>query len=183
MAKSKEKKVKQEKYRSEEQNEIIRFIRILIIVVVLILGIYFLTRIFVTKDLFNKEEPENEITAGSINYNVTLIGSMLNKPEEEYYVMIYDTENVRSIYYSTLISNYGNNEEPLKIYFANLNNELNKKFYDPENENLDVNNISDLKVGDLTLIRVRNGSIVETFNTEEQIASELEYIESEDTEN
>ena len=55
MAKSKEKKVKQEKYRSEEQNEIIRFIRILIIVVVLILGIYFLTRIFVTKDLFNNE--------------------------------------------------------------------------------------------------------------------------------
>lgn len=183
MAKSKEKKVKQEKYRSEEQNEIIRFIRILIIVVVLILGIYFLTRIFVTKDLFNNEEPENEITAGTINYNVTLIGSMLNKPEDEYYIMIYDTENVRSIYYSGIINSYGNNEEPLKVYFANLNNELNKKFYDPENENLDVNNISDLKVGDLALVKVRNGSIVETFNTEEQIASELEYIESEDTAN
>lgn len=63
MAKEKIKKVKQEKYRSEEQMEIIRFIRILIIVVVLILGIYFITEIFIKEDSKNNE---NEITEGKI---------------------------------------------------------------------------------------------------------------------
>ena len=181
--KEKTKKLKIEKYRSEEQTEMIRFIRILIIVVVLIVGIYLFTRIFVTKDLLNSKEEEKEAIAGEINYNITMIGSLLKHPEEEYYVMIYNTENLRSIYYSGLMTNYAKNEDALKVYFADLNKELNQKFYNPENINLDVTNISDLKVGDLTLIKVRNSKIVEIWNNEEDIANELAYIESEDTEN
>lgn len=183
MAKNKTKKVKQEKYRSEEQMEMIRFIRILIIVIIVILGIYFFTRIFVTKDLLNEENNETEVTEGTINYDRTMVGSMLNKPEEEYYVIIYNSENLRAVYYSGLVTKYLQNEDHLRVYFADLNNELNTRFYDPENANLDINNISDLKVGDITLIRVRNGSIAEALTSEEDIASELEYIESEDTEN
>ena len=179
----KNKKMKQEKYHSEEQKEIFRFVCTLIIVILIILIVYFLTRIFVTKDLLNQENNDTEVTEGTINYNITMIGSMLNKPEDEYYVMIYNTENLRSIYYSGIITMYQQNEDALKVYFANLNNELNRKFYDPENVNLDVRNISDLKVGDLTLLKVRDGQIVETFESEEEIASELEYIENEDTQN
>ena len=84
MAKEKKaKKIKQEKYRSEEQTEMIRFIRILIIVIIFVLAIYFLTRIFVTKDLFNNnDDNETQTVEGTINYNVTSIGSMLNKAEE-----------------------------------------------------------------------------------------------------
>ena len=183
MAKDKPKKIKQEKYRSEEQEEMIRFIRILIIVIIVILGIYFFTRIFVTKDLLNNEDDNTPITEGSINYTMTLIGSMLNKPEDEYYVIIYNYDDLRSVYYSGLISNYNRNENPLTVYYANLANELNKKFYDPENTNLEVTNISDLRLGDITLIRVEDGEIAETFDNEEDIAAELAYIESEDTEN
>ena len=179
----KPKKIKPEKYRSDDQMEMIRFIRILIIVVVLIIGIYFFTRIFVTKDLINEENNNDSVVEGVINYDVTMIGSLLNKPEEEYYVMIYNTENIRSVYYSSLMSNYNENEDALKIYFADLDKELNAKFYDPEHINLMVSNISDLKVGDLTLIRVENGQIAEAFSDEEEIANELAYIESEDTEN
>lgn len=181
--KEKVKKIKEEKYRSEEQTEMIRFIRILVIVVILILGIYLFTRIFITKDLFNDETEEREVIAGEINYNITMIGSLLEHPEDEYYVMIYNTENLRSIYYSGLMTNYARNEDALKVYFADLNKGFNQKFYDPENTELDVTNISDLKVGDLTLIRVRDGEIAEVWNNEEDIANELAYIESEDTEN
>ncbi len=183
MARNKTKKVKQEKYRSEEQTEMIRFIRILIIVIILILGIYFFTRIFVTKDLLNKDDEDTEVIEGSINYDRTIIGSMLNKPEDEYYVLIYNSKNLRAIYYSNLITNYLRNKEHLHVYFADLNNELNASFYDPENIKLNVSNISDLKVGDLTLIKVRNGAIADSLTDEEKIANELKYIESEDTEN
>lgn len=182
MTKGKPKKIKQEKYRSEEQLEMIRFIRILIIVIIIILGIYFFTRIFVTKDLLNKEEDNTEITEGTINYTMTLIGSMLNKPEDEYYVIVYNADDIRSVYYSGLVSNYNRNEEALTVYYANLGNELNQKFYDPENINLEANQISDLRVGDLTLVRVENGEIAEIFDSEEDIATELAYIENEDTE-
>ncbi len=178
--KSKVKKIKLEKYRSEEQMEVIRFIRILVIVVVLIIGIYFFTKLFVV----DKELKEESPIAGTINYSITMIGSMLIKPEEEYYVMIYNTKNLRSVYYSGLMSNYEQNENHLKIYFADLDKEFNQKFYDPENINLDIEQISDLKVGDLTLIKVKDGAIDETFTDEEEVASELAYIEvEEDTQN
>ena len=183
MTKSKPKKIKQEKYRSEEQEEMIRFIRILIIVIIVILGIYFFTRIFVTKDLLNKEEDNTPITEGTINYTMTLIGSMLNKPEEEYYVIIYNADDIRSVYYSGLISNYNRNEDALTVYYANLANELNKKFYAPDNMNLETTNISDLRVGDLTLIKVESGKIAKIFESEEDIAEKLAYIESEDAKN
>ena len=181
--KEKTKKIKTEKYRSEEQTEMIRFVRILIIVIILILGIYFFTRIFVTKDLLNNEEEEKEILEGTVNYNLTMIGSLFNKPESEYYVMIYNTENLRSIYYSGLMTNYARNENALKVYFADLDKELNQKFYDPENTNLDVTDISDLRVGDLTLLKIYLGRITDALTTEEDIANELKYIEPEDTEN
>ena len=178
----KKEKIKVEKYRSEEQTEMIRFIRILIIVIILILGIYFFTRIFIAKDLLNKQAEENKTIEGSINYDITMIGSMLEKPEEEYYVLIYNTEDLRSVYYGGLISTYARNKNALKLYFADLNKELNKKFYDPENINLDGTNISDLKVGDLTLLKVKDGKIIESFTDEEKIASELAYIKPEDPE-
>ena len=181
--KVKKEKIKQEKYRTEEQTEIIRFIWILVIVIVLIVGVYFATRIFVTKDLLNNEETDNDVVEGSINYNVTLIGAMLNKPEEEYYVIIYDTENLRSVYYSSLVNNYIRNEEHLKVYHANLSNELNAKFYDPENITTQIDSIADLKVGDITLIRVRNSALQEILTEEESIATALAYINEEDTEN
>lgn len=179
MAKEKIKKVKQEKYRSEEQMEIIRFIRILIIVVVLILGIYFITEIFIKEDSKNNE---NEITEGKINYDKILIGSILNKPEKEYYVLIYNSENLRAAYYSGIASKYLQNKEHLRVYYADLNNKLNQDFYDQENVNLNVSDIKDLKVGDVALIKVKDGKIIKAIGTEEEIAEELKYIESEDTE-
>ena len=185
MAKEKKaKKIKQEKYRSEEQTEMIRFIRILIIVIIFVLAIYFLTRIFVTKDLFNNnDDNETQTVEGTINYNVTSIGSMLNKAEDEYYVLIFNTDDLRAIYYSGLMSNYTRGENALKVYYADLKNELNQKFYDPENINLEVSGISDLRVGDLTLVKVSNGQITEILSNEDEIASELAYIAPEDVEN
>ncbi len=180
--KGKNKKVKLEKYRSEEQIEIIRFIRILIVVIILIIGIYLFTRLFVTKDLLNNSTNESEINEGSINYNVTNIGSLLNKPENEYYVMIYNTENLRSVYYSGLLTNYERNEDALKVYFADLNKELNKKFYDSENASKEFINISDFKVGDLTLIKIKNGKVDRILTNEEEISIELKYDSKEDTE-
>ena len=81
------------------------------------------------------------------------------------------------------MSNYTRGENALKVYYADLKNELNQKFYDPENINLEVSSISDLRVGDLTLVKVSNGQITEILGNEDEIASELAYIAPEDVEN
>lgn len=174
-------KIKKEKYQTDDQKEITRFLITLLIVIFILVGIYFFTRFFVKKDLNNSSE--SEITEGTIIYTTTLIGSMLNKPEDEYYVIAYDIDNLRAIYYNSLISNYSQNEDALKVYYADISNVLNQKFYDPENINLDTDNISELKIGDLTLIRIRRGEIAEILNSEDDIAEALRYIASEDTEN
>ncbi len=172
MTENKTKRIKKETYQSEEQIEMKRFIIILIILIIIVLAVYLFTRIFVTKDLLNESENETT-TPGVINYNITSIGAMLTKPEDEYYVLIYDTTSLDSVYYSSLASSYSQNEKALKVYLADLNNELNKKYYDKSNIKLNVTNIEELKVGDRTLIKVKKGAITETYQTEADIAKIL----------
>lgn len=175
MAKNKIQKVKRETYRSEEQEEIIRFVWILAIIIILILGVYFFTKIFVTKDL-NKDNTTSEPTTGEINYNSTLIGSMFTKPENKYFVLIYDSEDVRSVYYSGVISAYKKyNKEALRVYTADLNNELNKKYLDEENVNVNTNNLEKFKVGKLALLKITDGKVEKTYTTEEEIVKALDY--------
>lgn len=173
--KSKTKRIKTEKHQTEEQNEIIRFVRILVIIIILVLGVYLFTRIFVTKDLFNKDKEPDTVTPGTINYNVTNIGSMFNKNEKEYYVMLYNSKDVNAVYYSGLITTYQRNEDAIKIYFADLNNELNKKYVSEENENVNTSDLTTFKVGDLALLKIKEGQISKSLTSEEDIASELAY--------
>ncbi len=180
MSKNKQKRVKLDTYHSEDELEIKHFIIILIILIIIILGIYFFTRLFITKDLITKEEEKAPIT-GTINYDSTLIGNILNRPEEDYYVIIYNSENLNAPYYRALVANYSKSKDALRVYTADLKNELNKKYYSEDNLNLNPNNISDLRVGDLTLIRITKKNITKTYNNEEEIAQVLTPISEEDT--
>lgn len=167
-------KIKQEKYYSDEQMEIRKFIQILIIIVVLILGVYFFTRIFVSKDLFNKDEEVTKPVAGSIDYNTTIIGSIFNKPEEEYYVLMYDIKNPQAVYYSGLITSYKRNEKSLKVYTVDLNNELNKKYIKDE-ENLNTKDLNKFAVKNIALLKISKGNIIEASSDIEDIAAKLSY--------
>lgn len=168
-------KIKQEKYYSDEQMEIRKFIKILIIIVILILGIYFFSRIFISKDLFNKESDTPKIISGSINYDTTIIGAMLNKPETEYYVMLFDTKDPEAIYYSGLISSYRRNETALRVYTVDLSNELNKKYIKEEN-NLTPNDLDKFSVKDVALLKISKGKIIKSLSESEKIATELAYV-------
>lgn len=158
----------------EDQEEVIRFIRLIIIILVVVLGVYLFSRAFISKDLFGKKEEERKTIEGTVNYNATIIGAMLNKPEKEYYVIMYDTETPQAAYYSNLVTAYKKNTEPLKVYMADLNNELNKKYISEKNH-LKVSNINDLTVKDIGLVKIKNGAIIASYNTIDEISKELEY--------
>ena len=176
--KKKTKRIKKEKYQTEEQLEIKRFIRILIILIVLVLGVYLFTRLFVTKDLLNKEKEQETITPGVINYDVTTIGAMFNKAEKEYYVIMYDSKDLNAIYYSGLISTYKRNKAALKIYFADLNSEFNKKYINKEEININTEDLTQFKVGNLALLKIKNNKVIKALSNEEDVSKELEYIKS-----
>lgn len=179
------KRIKMDKYETEEQIELKQFIKILIILIVLVVGVYFLTRIFVTKDLFNKKEETSETTKGTINYSTTLIGNMFNKEDKEYYVLMYDTEDLQAAYYSGFMSNYKKNEKPLNVYFANLSNPLNKKYVVDNIESVNVNttNFEEFKVKDIALIKISEGKITKSLTDVEEIAKELENKKSDTSTN
>lgn len=164
------KKLKNQKYYTEEQKEIQKFIIIIIVLVLVIGAIYFLT------DKFVEQGNSNNTTTGEINYDKATIGTLLNRPYDEYYVMIYSSNSTEASYYNSIKNNYSSKDDGLKIYYIDLDNELNKKYYNVNNDNKSnpsAKSIDEINLGDITLIKVKNGEIVSYIEDIEQIKTEL----------
>lgn len=155
------KKVKKVKYKTAEQEEMRKFILVIVVVLVCVGAVYLLTRAFVTKDLFDKKDENNteEVVEGVVNYSVAIVGQILNRPYDQYYVVVFDREGDYSSDMSSLVSAYNIGEDPLHVYVVDLSNKLNKDFYDPENVNNKAKSASEFKFGDITLIKVKKGKV------------------------
>lgn len=169
------KKNKIKKYETEEQKEVKKFIFVLLGLIIMVVGVYFFTRAFVTKDLFDGKSSEVTYTEGVINYDVAIVGNMLNRPYDEYYLIAFDSENTKVNYYNTIVSNYLYNEDSLKIYHIDLANELNKKYIAAEDETITkkFESIDKLKLGEITLIKVESGKVTKFITSIEKIKEEL----------
>lgn len=166
---TKSKKIKQKNYKSEDEQEISRFIKILLIVVVFILGIYFFTSIFVKKEF----DINKDITEGQISSNNIIVGSILNRPYDEYYVLVYNSSSNQSTLYESLIYLYEQKENSKRIYLVDLDNDLNKK-YISEKSNPDAKKIQDFKFGDITLLKIKNKNVNKYLENIESIKKELD---------
>lgn len=158
-------------YQTEEQKEMMHFLIVLGVVVVLVCGVYFISKMLVMDDsLF---EPNYQ--AGTVNSERAIVGTMLNRPEKEYYVMIYDETVEQAVYYSAISSKYKNKQsDALKVYHVDLNHELNQKYYSKDgSSNKDAKTISEMKFKDLTLIKVKDGKPVKYLEDLESIQKEL----------
>lgn len=169
--KKQNKKIK--KIITEENKVVKRFIIVLLVVVICVVGIYFFTRAFVSKDLFNDNNSKKETEEVTFNYDKTILGSTFNRPYDEYYVIVYKTSDEQANYLSTTIQNYLNKEDHLKLYLADLDDYMNKSFYDKKNVNSKAATASELKVGDYTLIKIKDGKIDKYIEGVEDITDEL----------
>lgn len=164
-----EKKVKDKKKRdiyyakTSEQKEMGNFLVVIIVVLVCVGGIYFFTRAFVTKDLFKKDTPrESVVEPGKIDYEVAIMGTIMNRADEEYYVVIYDSTSSYAFDMNKLVSNYTKAEKHLPVYVVDLSNKTmngDGKYYDPNNISENPTSLEDLKVGDRTVIKIKKGKI------------------------
>lgn len=170
--KVKNNKMKQDKYISDDAKEMRRFVIILFSVIIFVLAVYGVSRMFI-------DEEDNgyvrNTTAGVIDYDMVSVGTMLNRRLDEYYVAIYDEDNPKAIYYSTIISLYADNDDAIKVYYCNLGNYLNQAYKASEGEqtNPDATSISELALGELTLIKVEDGEISEYLEGLDAIREEF----------
>ena len=172
MGKEKKNKIN---YKTEEQKEVTKLIIIICVVTILVAGAYLLTRAFVTKDLFDKNKTEEKtVIPGTINYEVAIVGEILNRPYSEYYVAVYNSDNGDfATEMMGAVSSYGAKAKHLHLYTVDLDNKFNEDFYDPDHVKLDTNKVEDLRFGDVTLLKVQKGKIVKSFTDMEKIKKEL----------
>lgn len=167
-------KKKNMKIETEEQKELKKFIFVILGLVIIIVGIYFFTRAFVTKDLF-EDKNEKTYATGTINYDIAIVGNMLNRPNTEYYVMAFGSEEAEGVYYNTLVSKYMQKEKALKVYYLDTENELNKKYVaeNEESKSTSFSSIDKLKLGNITLMKIKNGKVTKYITNVDDLKEEL----------
>ena len=165
---------KKEMQRTAEQEEMFKFVIVILVVLACVGGIYLLTRAFVTKDLFNKDETK-ETAKGEINYNSAIVGNIMNRPYDEYYVIVYDTTSEAAADLSTVITNFENRTDDAKLhmYVVDLHNKLNADYYNPEKENKKSTGVSTFMFGDKTLLKIKNGKVEKYITDLTKIKEEL----------
>lgn len=164
------KNIKETKIASESDNFIKSFI-IIFVVIALLIGI-----IYGVTELLKKDEVvTDEVTAGEINYDKISVGTILNRPYDKYYVMVYNASDDSAVLYSTILTKYmqsSSEDDYIKIYYCDLSNSLNSKYYNKNNDNKSnakVKEVSDFNFGDLTLLKIENGKITKYIEDLNQI--------------
>ena len=95
------KKVNNKSKKIESGNEIANFIKLIIVVTVFFLAFYLITL------LINKEEEKENIeTPATIQYDNILLGNILIQPNDNYYVLVTESDDINLGLYSTYISMY-----------------------------------------------------------------------------
>ena len=160
-------------YKTEEFEEFKKFALVLIAVIVLIAGIYFLSRVVI-----KNSAPDLAYQTGSVQTDIAIVGTILNEPEDTYYVLAYDSTSSKALAYLTYAGYYKDNQkDAIKIYYLDLNEGFNKDYYVKENSNPKATKISDLKMLDGTLLKIQKGKITKYLEGTEKIAQELKVTE------
>lgn len=158
----------------EDENVVKKLVIITIVIAVVIIVIYAVTEL-IKKD----PEPATDAVAGSINYDIVSVGTILNRPYDEYYVLVYDSLDENAVLYSTILTKYMQDTEDkdnLKIYFCDLNNKLNSGYYNVGNDNVSnpkATKVDEFDFSDLTLLKVNNGKINKYIEDLEKIKETL----------
>lgn len=149
----KNKRIKNSKYESNDTKEIKSLIVITLVVVLIVIGVYFLT------DMINTKDGNSDV---SINYDTCLVGNMFNRPYSEYYVFLYSSLDDNASTYQGLITSYVDEEDSLKIYYVDMNDGFNKSYLSDKSNTKPVS-VDDVSIKDSALIKIKDGKVVNYY--------------------
>jgi len=155
------KKQKKNYQMDEEQNYLSRFVLTLGLIIILLIALYLIVGIFVTKtiDFKKKEETKEEVT---IDNSTILMGEIFNQKESDYYVLIYDKNDEKSSI-DKFLSLYNNKSDKIKIYTVDSSLSFNSKYIVEKDSNKNPTSYEDLKVISPTLIKIENKKVTEYY--------------------
>ena len=148
---------------AEDELNIANFLKIIAGVLVVFIVFYGITSLVTNK----KTAP----VEANIQYDKILVGSILNRLESEYYVIVEASDDEEVSNYEVLISNYIKKENHLRFYKVDLSDPFNSNYIGVESV-LDINNISDIKFNKSTLLHIKDKKIV-SYRQGNDIASYL----------
>lgn len=166
--------MKKEKKKTET-NDLgdIKKLTIIVLVILVIFGLVYLLTLGANKlGLFEEHYKSPETTESVISYEKIPAGTILNRETGEYYVLISDFSQNKSVYLEGLYSTYNKKETKLNIYIVDLSDELNKSIIGEE-DNIKASSLSDMSVKSSTLLLIKNGKIVKYIIDMDTIESEL----------
>ena len=142
--------------------EIKRVIIISLVILIVLVGIYFLTEVILNKE----DDDSDKVTENAIQYEEILAGESFNQSEDKYYVIYYDsTDDYSSI--SSLISSYQMNDNELKLYSVDLSNGMNKSYV--TDGNVVTTNANSLRVKANTLLEFTNKKVTDVITDNDEI--------------
>ena len=150
------------KNNNTDEFNLISLIKFVVVVIIAFIAFYGIT-LLVT----NNKETKKESNNAAIQYDEILVGEILNRKNETYYVLVEDSSS------ETTLSQYiGSNNNTKKVFFCDLENAFNKT-YKSDESNLYVDNISEIRFKNTTLLEIENGKIVNSYEENEQIENTL----------
>ena len=168
----KEKKVENKNETFTEELTITKYIKTTVIVVVIVGLIYLGTSAMIKSGVFDEGYTPKEVAKAVFTYETTIIGSVFNKVDYEYYVAFYDVETAYGRFMYGLVGSYRQNENVIPIYTVDMAREMNKK-YSSDESNKNASKVEDLKLKEITLIKIKNGENILYLDDIEKIYEEL----------
>lgn len=147
-------------------NEIKKLFQIILIICGVLLVFYFITVLVQNKD--NKENITDQLAI--IQYEKILVGEVLNRKEQEYYVLVEKEGDS----YIDLYKQYLNNKKEIIFYTVDLSDIFNQNSVADETS-VEGNDVETYKFANTTLLKVTNGSLNGVYKNKNEIT---EYLKS-----
>ena len=169
---NKSKKIKNNSVFSSD-NEMAKLILLIVIVAIAFAIFYVITLFVVKKDENNTTQPETQQEA-TIQYQKILASNALSQKEGEYYVLAYmDDDKYVESYKNNLTYYAMTKEDSVPYYYIELDNTFNQSFI-AETSKLNVEKAKDLRFSQTTLLRIKEGKIISTYEGKDNIVGKLD---------
>jgi len=140
----------------EGENVTAKKILIVIIVIAVMFGLFYLLTIGILK----KQSKSSRTSNTSIQYSEIIAGESFTQNKKEYYVFFYNSNDEDVEENHSIISSYRDKKDALPLYTVDMGEGLNKNIRSEE-DNSEASNASELKISKTTLLHIKDGKNVE----------------------
>ncbi len=166
---------KEQKQQIMEEEYSVKKMAIIIVIIIIVFALFYLITTLVVKPA-KEEKIETPVVFDS---SKILLSGLLNRDEDEYYVLavkkVSDISSYQEIDYMTIynkfITQYKNTKDSLKFYYVDLDNGLNSN-YISDKTNIS-SNLEELKLSEDVLFKIKKGKIESSYIGHEKIIEAL----------